>query len=316
MFDNSENGHILICNWQSDNPNNVVIFVFDNPKIVIFVFGHRETKCFWNLATYIWPHPWYWVKKVPPILIILLFDPSWWDVPCSESGSGCGWTRTSNSTSRAPNRSSSCTRGRTPSSSWGSSSWWSASSDAAGRSERASACCSRWVENYFHSWSSMVIRQSSVIRHLSFQAHHFHVSVHSIHPPCPRSTPFSFFGWFNIIYLWAIPTSLFITEIWNEVDNICQLWFLDITAPHTVLFIIPSSMDIVSTFHVWKKWTSLVWYLISSLEIKIQKFTGLVQSTTLHINIFLWHPRWHLFCFPFFVPTTSGGSCSNEQAMT
>ena len=31
----------------------------------------------------------------------------------------------------------------------------------------------------------------SVIRHLSFQFHHFHVSVPSFHPPCPRSSYFS-----------------------------------------------------------------------------------------------------------------------------
>ena len=39
----------------------------------------------------------------------------------------------------------------------------------------------------------------SVICHLFFQPHHFQVSIHSIHPSCPRSYTFSFSGWFLTI---------------------------------------------------------------------------------------------------------------------
>ena len=58
--------------------------------------------------------------------------------------------------------------------------------------------------------SAMVIDSSSpspsVIRHLSFKSHHFWVSVHSIHPSCPRSS-FFFSGWFRVYYL---PAGLFL----------------------------------------------------------------------------------------------------------
>ena len=40
---------------------------------------------------------------------------------------------------------------------------------------------------------------SSVVRHFSVQSHHLHVSVNSIHPPCPRSSSFS--GMFHIYYM-------------------------------------------------------------------------------------------------------------------
>ena len=41
----------------------------------------------------------------------------------------------------------------------------------------------------------------SHINHLSFQSHHFHVPVHSIYPPCSRSSYCSFPGWLNVHYL-------------------------------------------------------------------------------------------------------------------
>ena len=46
---------------------------------------------------------------------------------------------------------------------------------------------------------AMVINGSSpsysVVRHLPFQFHYLHVSVYSIHPPCPQSS-YYFPGWF------------------------------------------------------------------------------------------------------------------------
>ena len=48
---------------------------------------------------------------------------------------------------------------------------------------------------------------SSVIRHLSFPSHHFHVHVNNIHPSFPRSSSCSFSRWFHHVYY--LPAGMF-----------------------------------------------------------------------------------------------------------
>ena len=71
----------------------------------------------------------------------------------------------------------------------------------------------------------------SVVRHLSFQSHHFHVSVHSIHPSCPRSSHF-LLGSMPIICL----KCTIIMYYYIPLLCACIIYYVNIGFLHTVFY--------------------------------------------------------------------------------